>query len=108
MDAFLEINTWHKYEEIFNECDFIVTTRPGARKLSCAQAIPEIARDKFKKKKSGREFVNDAGKQVIFTEVTGLNISATAIRRMVREGRSIRYLMPRRVMEYITEHGLYK
>jgi nicotinate-nucleotide adenylyltransferase len=108
MDAFLEITTWHRYEEIFTECDFIVTTRPGTPKMSCAQAIPAVARDQFKKKKDGREFINDAGKKIIFTEVTGLNISATAIRAMVREGRSIRYLMPRRVMEYIAEHGLYK
>jgi nicotinate-nucleotide adenylyltransferase len=108
IDAFLEIVTWHKYEEIFNECDFIVTTRPGVPRVSCAMAIPSPLREGFKRKKSGREFVNAAGKQIIFADVTDLNISATAIRAMVREGNSIRYLMPRRVMDYIAEHGLYK
>ena len=108
LDAFLEIVTWHRYEDIFNECDFIVTTRPGAPRVSCALAIPEALRAGFRKKKSGREFVNAAGKQVIFTNVTELDISATAIRALVREGSSVRYLMPRRVMEYIVEHGLYQ
>jgi nicotinate-nucleotide adenylyltransferase len=108
MDAFLEIPTWHKYEDIFAECDFIVTTRPGAPKIACDKAIPELIRDHFKRKKSGREFIHRSGRKLIFTEVTDINISATMIRAMAREGISIRYLMPRRVMEYLTEHELYK
>jgi nicotinate-nucleotide adenylyltransferase len=108
LDAFLEIHTWHKYVEIFDECDFIVTSRPDSPKVSRQKSIPEALRDSFKKKKEGREFVNQAGKRVIFTDVTDLEISASGIRAMIREGLSIRYLLPRRVMEYIQEHELYK
>jgi len=108
MDAFLEIHTWHKFEEIFCECDFIVTTRPGAPKLSCQQAFPEAVRELMKKKGSGREFVHPSGRRVVFTEVTDLAISATAIRAALREGRSVRYLLPIRVLQYIQEHGLYQ
>lgn len=108
LDAFLEISTWHKYEEIFAECDFIVTTRPGAAKVSCQQAFPEAVAAVMKRKGAGREFLHPSGRRVVFTEVTDLDISATAIRQMTREGRSIRYLLPIRVSQYISEHGLYK
>jgi nicotinate-nucleotide adenylyltransferase len=108
LDAFLEIETWHKHQDIFAECDFIVTSRPGAAKTSCVNAIPRAARDAFKRKGSAREFVHSSGRNLIFTEVIGLDISASRIRALVREGASIRYLLPRRVIEYIKEHDLYK
>ena len=108
LDAFLEIHTWHKYEEIFGECDFIVTNRPGANKVSCQQAFPESVAKVMKRKGQTREWVHPSGRRVVFTEVTNLDISASAIRALVREGKSIRYLLPIRVNEYIQDHGLYK
>jgi nicotinate-nucleotide adenylyltransferase len=108
LDAFLEIHTWHKYEEIFGECDFIVTTRPGAARVSCQQAIPEAVARVLKRKGPAREWIHPSGHRVVFTEVTDMAISATTIRTLVREGKSVRYLLPIRVNEYIQDHGLYK
>ena len=36
------------------------------------------------------------------------DISATAIRGLLQSGRSARYLLPERVLDYIGEHGLYR
>lgn len=37
-----------------------------------------------------------------------VEISSNDIRRRVREGESIRYLLPDKVVDYIAEHGLYR
>src|SRR5919197_498908 len=36
------------------------------------------------------------------------DVSATIVRERVRQGRSIRYLVPDAVRDYITAHGLYR
>jgi nicotinate-nucleotide adenylyltransferase len=41
-------------------------------------------------------------------DVPAVEVSATEIRRRVAEGRSIRYLVPDAVREYIAAHGLYR
>ena len=41
-------------------------------------------------------------------EIPRLDISSTAVRDRVRNGQSIRYLVPDPVMAYIAEHGLYQ
>ncbi|MFO8058229.1 MAG: nicotinate-nucleotide adenylyltransferase [bacterium] len=108
MDAFMEINTWHKYQELFNECDFIVHSRGGMAKVGWQQAIPSELKSRFKKKGNSKQFTHSSGSTLTFCEVTPLGISASAIREMVRGGHSIRYLLPRRVLEYIHENNLYK
>jgi nicotinate-nucleotide adenylyltransferase len=41
-------------------------------------------------------------------EGVALDVSSTRLRQMVREGRSIRYLVPDAVVDYIAEQGLYR
>ena len=113
LDAFLEINAWHQWEQLFSEADFIVTSRPGAKRVSPAKAIPQAVRKDFRRARTTAAstratFVHTSGKTIIFTEVTGLDISSTKLRQMIREGVSPRYLIPRRVGEYIAEHQLYQ
>jgi nicotinate-nucleotide adenylyltransferase len=107
IDAFLEIHTWHKYKQIFSECDFIITSRPGAPKRSFIKSMPDEVLNQFKRKKNGRIFEHESGKKVHFTEVTDLDISASSLRSIVRNKRTLRYLTPRRVIDYIKENKLY-
>ncbi len=107
MDAFLEINTWFKWTEIFSECDFIVMERPASPRVCGMKIIPEEVSDGFKYRRKKREFEHSSGHRVVLTKVTALDISSRAIREMLREGKSIRYLVPLRVMEYIINHNLY-
>lgn len=46
--------------------------------------------------------------RIQFVTMPGIGLSATDIRQRVRQGRSIRYMTPRSVEQYIVEHRLYQ
>ena len=50
----------------------------------------------------------EPGNRVFLSDVAYLDISSTEIRERVRDGRSIRYRVPREVGRYIDAHGLYR
>ncbi len=90
-DAVLEILTWHEYDQLAQECRFIAVTRPGF----VLERLREITNADFLE-------------HVSFLPIPGLEISSTDIRKRVREGRSIRYLTPEPVEDYIRQHQLYR
>lgn len=92
-DAVLEILTWKEAERLLTLCNFIAATRPGydLKKLHLIlKSLP-------------REVLDN----IIPLEVPALSISSTDIRRRVREGRSIKYLLPEAVEEYLRVNCLY-
>jgi nicotinate-nucleotide adenylyltransferase len=106
-DAFAEIATWHRWREVLAAASFIVMTRPGARVASPGDAMPaEVAA--LYREAGGGWFVRDDGTALLFLPVTGLDIAASDIRRRVRAGRSIRYLAPDAVADYIYAQRLYQ
>lgn len=109
MDSFREIRTWHRYPELFALADFIVTTRPGYTRPGLAEALPADVAGAFRPVRSGATlFEHESGKKIYFQEITLLDISATRIRQWLRQGRSVRYLVPDPVLAYIEKHRLYR
>ncbi|NLA74144.1 MAG: hypothetical protein GX846_01485, partial [Deltaproteobacteria bacterium] len=53
-------------------------------------------------------FINTAGCHVCFKRATLMDISSTKIRQYIKTGRSINFMVPERVKEYIMRKGLYK
>jgi len=87
-DQAQEFETWRDYRELVDEFPLILTTRAG---------YPGNPR-------RGRPYLRSA--RVI--RIPDLDISSTAIRQRVAEGKSIRYLVPKTVEDYIRRHGLYR
>jgi nicotinate-nucleotide adenylyltransferase len=102
-DAFAEIGTWKEYETIFTLCDFCVISRPGTHE----RELPIAVENAFCYEPSRGVYVHRSGRALRFLPVTALMISASDIRRRCAEGRSIRYLVPDAVADYVATHGLY-
>jgi nicotinate-nucleotide adenylyltransferase len=81
-DAAAELAAWREAEEVPRLATVVVFARSGVP----VPASPLIART---------------------IRVPAVEISATEVRRRVREGRSIRYWVPDPVAEYVSRHRLY-
>ncbi|RYD03443.1 hypothetical protein N752_19890 [Desulforamulus aquiferis] len=93
-DAVLEILTWKEAERLLSICNFVAATRPGYDLNKLAENLKPLPKDVFK--------------NIIPLEVPALSISSTDIRNRVREGRSIKYLLPEPVEEYIRNNNIYQ
>ena len=51
---------------------------------------------------------NNPDKNVIFVPVTGITLSSTRIRSKLRQGKSIKFLVPSDVEDFIEVNNLYK
>jgi len=47
------------------------------------------------------------GDRIELCEVPEIGVSATDIRRRIRDGKGCRYLLPEAVEEYVLKYGLY-
>ncbi|HIE07954.1 MAG TPA: nicotinate (nicotinamide) nucleotide adenylyltransferase [Desulfarculaceae bacterium] len=108
-DAWGEIATWRAFPEFFGLADFIVISRSGfaAEDGDLAESLfPFALKGEFCYEKSGC-YQHISGHRLHFMAVTRLDISSSMVRREILAGRSLRYLVPDGVANYISEHGLY-
>jgi nicotinate-nucleotide adenylyltransferase len=106
IDAFLEIQTWKKYPELFKYASFVVINRAGYDTQGFAGFLDSLQVE-FAWNPEGRCFCHPSGTILLQKETTAMDISASRIRQMVAEGKSIRFLVPEAVREYIERFGLY-
>jgi nicotinate-nucleotide adenylyltransferase len=107
LDAILEIASWKDYRELFALSHFVVLDRPGYDRDQLGVLLTRQVHPDFKPLSSGEGFQHPLGNRVLFQATTLMDISATRIRRLVREGSSIRYLLPDRVRRFILKNRLY-
>ena len=55
----------------------------------------------------GSGFRNERGKEILFKRLTDVSVSASAIRKLLGKGKSIRGLVPSEVQRYVEEQHLY-
>lgn len=91
-DQLLQLRAWHAPEQLLQLTRLVAVTRPGytADLSGLDQILP------------------GATARAIPLAVPLIGISATEIRRRLAAGRTIRYLVPEAVREYIEARGLYR
>jgi nicotinate-nucleotide adenylyltransferase len=114
IDAFLEIDTWNSYRELLQTIPFIVIARPDNE--SCNETEHWQTLKEFLKTKISADYCYSESKacfshhqlQPVFNySVTMLDISSSKIREMIRNGCSVRFLVPDKVEALINSKGLY-
>ncbi|HTP65215.1 MAG TPA: nicotinate-nucleotide adenylyltransferase [Geobacteraceae bacterium] len=106
-DSFLDIGTWRKYSNIFALCNIVVVERPGAAVTSICSSLPFDILHDFSYFEAEKRLAHKSGYSVYYAKGVPLEISSTAVRRLARLGRSIRFLVPEAVELYIKEQRLY-
>jgi nicotinate-nucleotide adenylyltransferase len=111
LDSFLEIKTWNRWKMLLTLCAFVVLSRPGYRFQDLSRLeFMKSAEDEFADLDLGlcKQTVVQTGTYTFFLEMIPLfDISSTDIRRRIKEGRSIKYLLPDEVENYIIKNKLY-
>lgn len=105
-DAFLKLDSWHRPERVFELAHVVVIDRPG-HEAAISGALRELI---GQREVSTPQALFDlpAGRLLRIGLPTRLAISATAIRQRLKEGRSVRYLLPEAVEAFIQRQGLYQ
>ncbi len=116
IDAFLDIKTWKDVDELLTLCNFIVITRPGHRfidlkgiYLPSLKGIADSDLERLDKGEISRLSVPLTERYSLFLEqIRPCDISSTVLRRLIKEGKDVKNLLPESVMLYIIKKRLYR
>ena len=106
-DAFARLEQWHRWRELFELAHVAVATRPGHELRVGAGETALDAEYSVRHGIAADLATAPAGRIVPFA-ITALEISASAIRRRLAQGQSVRHLGPDAVLDYIDSHQIYR
>jgi len=107
-EAFVEIETWKDYQDLFTLCHFIVMTRPGFQKTPVALQLPQSLTPVFQYDIETMVWTHISGYHLYFKEISFLDISSTRVRQLIERRESIGHWVPPEVEAYIQNQGLYQ
>ena len=90
-DIAVGLPRWREPERVLDLATLAIAKRRGTARTSVQNSLDVLR----------------GGERARFFEMPRIGVSSTMIRRRVRAGQPIRYLVPDRVAEYIDRHDLY-
>ncbi|HEV7376298.1 MAG TPA: nicotinate-nucleotide adenylyltransferase [Pyrinomonadaceae bacterium] len=114
-DSWMEITTWREWERVLTLTNHIVVARPGYE-WDALHVTPEI-RERIVDLRRGadtermaREIDSSERAKIYITDAVNIDVSATMIRRAVRQGLDTDWLrlVTTSVADYIRKYGLYR
>ena len=106
-DAFARIEAWHRWRELFGLAHIAVATRPG-HDLKVGAGEAALDAEFAARRGVAADLAGAPAGRIVPFAITALEISASAIRRRLASGLSVRYLVPEAVLDYIDSHQLYR
>lgn len=114
LDAVLEIDTWKSYLDLFLLVPFIVLTRTLAGRddtdggwRSLEKYLQSKVSDGYRFSAEQSCFIHDEKQSVFVFDIAPIDISSTHIRRRIKKGKTIEFLVPNIVRDFIEVKGLY-
>ncbi len=113
IDAFTDIPNWWQPDKLVSLADFIVISRPSFKFTGLASSpYLKINRSILKKLDDAKlqtyKTKLKSGRDLIMLHITPVEVSATGIRKLIKRGKNIKYLLPEEVESYIITHKIYK
>jgi nicotinate-nucleotide adenylyltransferase len=108
VDAYNLLTTWSRWQRLYDLAHIVVAHRPGFE-LDLDKLPGALAGETQQRRTANpAELHGSAAGRVLMVDTLPLDISATAIRRLLGAGYSARYLIPEVVLDYIDQNRLYK
>jgi nicotinate-nucleotide adenylyltransferase len=114
LDAFLEIDTWRSYKDLFLLIPFIVMSRTikgKDEKTSQWEFLGNYLRSRISKgytfSASQSTYVHDTKQPVFVFDVSPVDVSSTTIREHIQKGMPIKHMVPEIIEDFIKTKGLY-
>lgn len=87
-DQYRDVSSWQRPDLLTRLARVVVASRPGVERPA--------------------RFPGHDPKRVLFRSIIPVGISAAAVRARLAKGRSVRYMLPVRVAQYVRRHRLYR
>ncbi len=107
-DAWVGFPKWKRWRDIARTAHLFVGRRQGGQVSDLPAVFGIDAPEPICYDRSGERFRFPSGREVFLASTPVLDISSTILRERAAAGRSLRYLMPPSVAEYIHARGLYR
>ena len=109
-DSWMDITTWREWEKVLSLSNHIVVTRPGVD-IGFSHVTSEVQRRIVDMRQNDRtnETADEENSHLIYiTDAVNIDISATEIRRKIRENDpSWREVVPSEVANYVEKYQIY-
>lgn len=109
-DAFVELESWDRWHQLFSLAHIIVAARPTVPIAKLDNSLKGSLKAEFHHRLSrNHSDIQSSYSGCVFTyDFTSLAVSGTSLREQIHSDRSLRYLMPDNVIDYISDHQLYR
>ncbi len=104
MDGFISLPSWHCWQQLFELAHLLVITRPGWQLTESAVMQDELAHRRLH---NVNEFKQFSSGKILLQSFVPLELSSSQIRELIIQHKSVRYLLPEAVLNYVIEKQLY-